>query len=298
MKMVRDIIIDNIIRYMKDDPNVIFLTGDLGFGSVDKIQKYFPQRFINCGIAQQNMVAMAAGLALQGWKVYIYSTANFVNLRALQHIRNDVVINNLDVNIICVAGFAFGTLGNSHYGLEDISVLLPYQNFSIYTPCDSKQAQAVIQDSYVNDTPSYIRITTDEEQFEPKCTIGLFRKIISHQFSDKLVLSHGGIVTSCIKKIEGNDQFDIYTINSLRDIDYYFLMKNLNKYRTIFIVQQHSIVNGFGSIMKQKICMINNNIEVINIGVQGININSGGRDYLVDNFINWEDLYNTRREEQ
>ena len=114
---------------IKEFGNIILITGDLGFGVLNEFIEKYPNNFINAGVAEQNMTGIAAGLALEGKKVFTYSIANFPTLRCLEQIRNDVCYHNLDVNIISIGGgFSYGPLGMTHHATEDIAVMRTLPN--------------------------------------------------------------------------------------------------------------------------------------------------------------------------
>jgi len=121
---MRDDFVRALCELAVDDPRVMLLTGDLGFGVLDEFAARFPAQYVNAGVAEQNMTAMAAGLALDGHKVYTYSIANFATLRCLEQIRNDVCYHDADVTIVSVGGgFSYGQLGMSHFATEDLAIL-------------------------------------------------------------------------------------------------------------------------------------------------------------------------------
>ena len=120
---MRDSFIKELERLTIIHPEIILLTGDLGFGVLDNYKKNFPDNYINVGVAEQNMSGIAAGLAFEGRVVFTYSIANFPTLRCLEQIRNDICYHDLNVNIVCIgAGFSYGALGMSHHATEDISI--------------------------------------------------------------------------------------------------------------------------------------------------------------------------------
>lgn len=141
------------------DPRVILLTGDLGFGVLDGFRRRFPERFVNAGVAEQNMTALAAGLALEGRIAFTYSIANFPTLRCLEFLRNDVCGHGADVKVVAVgAGFSYGTLGSSHYALEDLGVLRTLAGLTIFSPGDAWEAEQATHAAAATPGPVYLRL--------------------------------------------------------------------------------------------------------------------------------------------
>src|ERR1700689_621579 len=123
------------------DDRVYLLVGDLGFGVVEPFMQKFPKRFLNVGVAEQNMTGVAAGLALTGKIVFTYSIANFPILRCLEQIRNDVCYHRANVKIVSVgSGMSYGPLGISHHATEDISIIRALPNITVVSPCDCWEA--------------------------------------------------------------------------------------------------------------------------------------------------------------
>ena len=115
--------------------NLMFLTGDLGYNALEKIQEAYPKRFVNAGVAEQNMVGVAAGLAYEGKSVFIYSIAPFVVFRCLEQIKLDVCIHNHPVFIIGNGGgYGYGIMGATHHAIEDIACLSPLPNMICWVP--------------------------------------------------------------------------------------------------------------------------------------------------------------------
>ena len=117
---MRNQFISSLVDQAKADENIFLLVGDLGYGVVEPFVDLFPERFINLGVAEQNMLSVAAGIASEGARVFVYSIANFPTFRAAEQIRNDVDYHNLPVTIVTVGGgLSYGNLGYSHHALQD-----------------------------------------------------------------------------------------------------------------------------------------------------------------------------------
>ena len=156
---MREIFISSLLSKAKLDKNIILVTGDLGFGVLNKFTEDLPEQFINAGVAEQNMTGLSAGLALEGYNVFTYSIANFPTLRCLEQIRNDVIYHNLSVNIIAVGGgLSYGALGVSHHAIEDISIMRTFPDIQVFAPCDEVETLGILNHMLTNPKPSYLRI--------------------------------------------------------------------------------------------------------------------------------------------
>ena len=145
----------------KKDKDIILITGDVGFSYFEVFIEKFPKQFINCGIMEQTMMGLAAGLALAGKKPYVYSMINFVTMRCYEQLRNDVCYHNANVKVI-------GVGGNSYYGFygfshniekdEDLKIINHLPNIKCYTPETGEQVKETILSTYAYEGPAYIRL--------------------------------------------------------------------------------------------------------------------------------------------
>src|SRR6266849_11018187 len=125
------------------DERVHLIVGDLGFGVVEPFAERFPNRFLNVGVAEQNMTGIAAGLALSGKIVFTYSIANFPTLRCLEQVRNDVCYHNANVKVVSVGGgFTYGAMGATHHAVEDLAVMRAMPGLTVVAPGDPVEARA------------------------------------------------------------------------------------------------------------------------------------------------------------
>ena len=131
---MRDAFVKKLTEQAADDPRIMLLVGDLGFGVVAAFGDAYPDQFLNCGVAEQSMVGVAAGLAASGRRPFVYSIANFPTLRPLEQVRNDVCYHGLGVTIVSVgAGLAYGSLGYTHHAVEDISIMRSLPGMRVYS---------------------------------------------------------------------------------------------------------------------------------------------------------------------
>jgi transketolase len=136
---MRNEFVKALTQIAASDGDVMLLTGDLGFGVLTDFARRFPSQFLNVGVAEQNMIGIAVGLALEGRTVFAYSIGNFPTLRCLEQIRNDACYHNANVKIVAVGGgFTYGSLGISHHATEDIAVMRSIPGMTVMAPGDPK----------------------------------------------------------------------------------------------------------------------------------------------------------------
>ena len=153
---------DSLVARAKN-PAMVFLTGDLGFMALEPLQKALAARFINAGVAEQNMVSVAAGLARQNMEVWVYSIAPFCYARPFEQIRNDITFHNLPVKLVGNGGgYGYGVMGPTHHAIEDYGVLLTLPNMSVYIPVFDEDIDAVIARAGASSRPAYIRMGRGE----------------------------------------------------------------------------------------------------------------------------------------
>ncbi len=144
---------------LEKDPHTVFVTGDLGYKAFEKIQQSFGKRFLNAGVAEQNMIGLGAGMSHSGLKPWLYSIVPFVTLRCLEQIRNDLCFHNLPVHIVGNGGgFTYGIMGSTHHALEDLGVLKGLPNMALFFPCENNQVESHVQDIHEMESPTYLRL--------------------------------------------------------------------------------------------------------------------------------------------
>lgn len=282
-------IITEIYNLMKENNNTYFLTGDLGYNTLEEIEKDFPKRFINVGIAEQNMIGIASGLALAGKKVFVYSIIPFVTMRCFEQIRNDVCYHDLDVTILGAgAGLSYGILSSTHFALEDIAILRSLPNMTIFSPADEQEAISGTKFFKNYHHPLYIRIGKKEE---PKIFSSDYRfhfgkgKIVK-QGSDYTIFTTGPILTeviNAVKIIESKRriQFSIIDIHTIKPIDKALIIKSSLNKKIAFTVEEHGIIGGLGSTVAEIVSQYVTDCKVVRIGTKDSFIKIiGSQDYL------------------
>ena len=156
---MRTAFVERLVELAEADERIWLLTGDLGFSVLERFADRFPNRFVNAGVAEQNMIGVAAGLALCGKVPFVYSIANFPVMRCLEQIRNDVCYHRLDVKIVSVGGgLVYGSQGYTHHGVEDIAVMSPLPGMSVLSPADPIEAAWAAGAAVAKSGPVYVRL--------------------------------------------------------------------------------------------------------------------------------------------
>ncbi|MBL0721413.1 MAG: transketolase [Sulfurovum sp.] len=162
-KAMRDTFLTSLYEKMKSDKTIFFVTADFGAPILDKIRENYPDRFINVGIAEQNLVNVATGLALEGFTVYAYAIAPFITMRCYEQIRVNVSILShvrpININFIGVgAGVSYAMSGPTHHCLEDLSIMKTLANMELFSPSDYMIAEAYVDRTLKIKKPKYIRL--------------------------------------------------------------------------------------------------------------------------------------------
>jgi len=165
---LREAFIQSMCRLAAADSRILLLTGDLGYMVMEPFRRQFPDRFLNVGVAEQNMIGLATGLAEAGFLPYTYSIATFASLRPFEFIRNGPVLHNLPVRMVGMgAGFEYGHAGPTHYGTEDIATLRTLPNLTIVIPADPAQTVTAMEETSKLPGPVYYSLGKDDRAVLP-----------------------------------------------------------------------------------------------------------------------------------
>lgn len=260
---MRNTAVKELTRLAKKDKNLMLLTGDLGYGVFENFEKKFPKQFLNVGVAEQNMAMIAAGLSLEGKKVFIYSIGNFPTLRALEQIRNDICYHNLNVTIISMgAGFSYGQLGMSHHATEDLSIMRALPNMTIVSPSTVEDVTYGVRALYALKSPSYIRLDKSSANLGHKKSIFKLGEVEMYlEGKNVTIISTGAIIEEVVKasKILSKDNISckILKCHTVKPININVLKKYLKNTKNLVTVEENNILGGLGGAISE-ICVENN----------------------------------------
>jgi transketolase len=217
---MRNAFIDELVALAHQHDHIALVVGDLGYSVVEPFADRFPDRFINAGVAEQNMTGLAAGMASEGYHVFTYSIANFPTFRCAEQIRNDVAYQDLAVTVVAVGGgLAYGPLGYSHHAVQDYALIRTMPNMLIAAPGDPVETRACLSYLVENPQPSYLRIGkageptfhTDRPQLAPGRWLSVSPSAKGH---GKVLLSTGATLGLAVDMQKRADYMD-YSVYSL-----------------------------------------------------------------------------------
>ena len=256
---MRNALVEWLNKKAKEDENIVLITGDLGYSVLESYIEAKGTKFLNAGVAEQNMTGIAAGLALEGLRPYTYSIGIFPTFRCAEQIRNDIDYHNLAVVICAIgSGVAYGNLGYSHHAIQDLALMRTMPNMLIATPCDPSEVKAVLNYQYENPTPMYLRthksgeptLTEDEKGLKP----GRLKKIWEGYNSIKTkekkipIICIGHIATRVISILKGKKlDSPVYSVPMWGSKWSKEFADEIKKYERIITVEDHVIEGGFGS---------------------------------------------------
>ncbi len=254
---MRSTIINKLLDFNKKSNDVIFITADLGYGAFEPVFEAFGKRAINVGIAEQNMMLFASGLALNHKKVFCYSIATFPSLRCLEQIRNDACYHNLDVNILNVGtGVEYGSLGITHHSTEDVACLRAIPNMKVYTPSCKEEVALVMDELHSCGGPSYMRMNKGGATFNTPTNTTI--NLVEDHGSKIAIIASGTILQEAIDyNSENENKVDIYSlVNYFKNRE--MIANIMKQYKTIISLEEHQLTGGLYSYL----CEIKNTFDI------------------------------------
>ena len=252
---MRTSFINQLLEEARYNEKIFLIVGDLGYHVVEPFKAAYPNRFLNIGIAEQNMAGVAAGLALTGYNVYIYSIGNFPTLRCLEQIRNDIAYHKVNVKIVSVgAGYAYGSLGATHQATEDIGAMRVLPNMVITTPSDPVEAKFLAHLSANYEGPMYIRLGKAGEKIvhvneQISLQIGSICPIYENMVNNVAVLACGSIVHPISQQIKEKElQYNLYSVPFVKPINKIQLKGIIESHdKGLITIEEHQRSCGMGS---------------------------------------------------
>ena len=260
---MRDHVLAKLTEIAQKDDRVFLLTGDLGYVVLDGFRNACANRFLNTGIAEQNMTAMAAGIAKEGNIVFTYSIGNFPTLRCVEQIRNDVCYHHANVKILAVGGgLVYGNQGITHHATEDIVMMRSLPNMRVYVPGDAYEAEQCLIEAYEVDGPAYIRLARNKEKnYHSENDRIDINKLLpvdtDHIGTDANLLASGSILGEGVALVNSLRQegFDagLFSVPRIKPLDADGIKTVAGKCNLLITLEDHQISGGLGGAVAETI---------------------------------------------
>lgn len=285
---MRTAFVRTLVELAERDPRIVLLTGDLGFNALEPFADRFPDRFYNAGVAEQNMVGMATGLAEAGFRPYVYSIATFAALRPYEFIRNGPIHHALPVRIVGIGGgFEYDTAGPSHYALEDIGVMRVQPGITVIAPADPAQAETAVRETSDLPGPIYYRIGKNDKSvvngLNGRFTLGGAE--VLRQGSDLALVAMGSIAVEVVAAADLLEAQGIHptvlVVASIAPPPTADLVDALSRVPLVVTAETHYVNGGVGSLVAETIAEQNLSCRLVRRGVRsGQKGVSGSQGYL------------------
>jgi transketolase len=255
---MRTAFIRTLVELAEKDERVNLVVGDLGFGVVEPFADKFPSRFVNAGVAEQDMTGIAAGMALCGKVVFTYSIANFPTLRCFEQIRNDVCYHNANVKVVSVGGgLAYGALGVTHHATEDIAVMRALPNMTVVAPGDPLEAELATRALVAQSGPAYLRLgrSGEPQVHSTSVDLQLGKSIQLTEGSDITLIATGTMLCTAVQVAERLSQDGIQprvlSMHTIKPLDAEAVLAAACETDAIVTIEEHSILGGLGSAVAE-----------------------------------------------
>jgi transketolase len=285
---MRGAFLRTLAELAEKDPRILLLTGDLGYMAIEPFAEKYPDRFFNMGVAEQNMVGVATGLAEAGFIPYLYSIVTFAAIRPYEFIRNGPILHQLPVRVVGVGGgFEYGHAGPTHHGLEDVALMRAQPGLTLVAPADHEQARNAVLETWDLPGPIYYRIGKDDKTTIPGLAgrFELGRAQIIGDGKDLLIIAMGSVASEAAIAARTLGEHGIpctlIVVASLNPAPVDDLAEALSRFRVALTVEAHYINGGIGSFVSEIVAEQGLNCRVVRCGVRTTpNGVSGSQDYL------------------
>lgn len=279
---------DALVELAKRDPKVLLLTGDHGYALFDAFRKECPKQYINAGIAEQNMVGMAAGLARMGFKPFVYGLAAFIPVRVVEQIKLDIAHDNLPVVLLGDgAGFVYSHLGTSHQSTEDIACTRAIPNLTVLSPADRFEQTLCMHWAYECNGPVYMRMGKsdrgDVHTAPLNVSMGSLLVVRKSPSADIALIATGSMVKTALElESTALPGVSVLSVPSIKPLKTEQLIEVLQQHRLLITLEEHHTDGGLGSL----VCELSSEHlprQILRIGVKDrFSEHCGTYQYLLD----------------
>jgi transketolase len=274
---MRTAFVEELTCLAREDPTVILLTGDLGYTVFEPFQAEFPDRYINCGVAEANMMGTAAGLAREGFKPFVYTFIPFAMFRSLEQIRIDICYHELPVTIVGLgAGYSYGDMGATHHAVEDIAVARSLPGLCVVCPGDPWEVRCAIRALAAHAGPAYVRLAKRGEPAvhgpETRREFYLGRALVLQEGSEIALLATSNMLPTAMdaaRRLESEHGIHptVVSMHTIKPLDVSYVRRLCERFRAIFTIEEHSVLGGLGGAVCEAVADVPTPCTVHRIGI-------------------------------
>ncbi|MEM7680323.1 MAG: transketolase C-terminal domain-containing protein [Planctomycetota bacterium] len=255
---MRNAFADELLKIALEDPKVVMLSGDIGNRLFDEFKAKAPDRFFNCGVAEANLIGVAAGLAMDGFRPVAYTIVPFITARCLEQIRVDLCYHNLPVTVVGVGGgLSYASLGGTHHACEDLAMLRCLPEMNVYAPADAMEVRGCLRSALSHDAPAYVRIGKKREpvfhESIPACKPG--GSVQLKEGADAVLLACGNILPVVMDAADAlakrGVHAAVHSAYGVKPLDTALLQTVFAKTSVVATIEEHTLVGGFGSAVAE-----------------------------------------------
>jgi transketolase len=286
---MRSAFVEALVQMAESDPTIVLLTGDLGYTVLEPFSERFPERFFNVGVAEQNMLGLATGLAASGFKPYAYSIATFASMRPYEFLRNGAVLHQLPVRLVGVgAGVDYGHNGVTHYALEDVAIMRVQPDLAVVAPADPDQTRAALRATATLPGPLYLRLGKDSAAIP---ALGgrfrLGRAELIGTGSDLAIVTYGAIAAEAIEAARllatRGLEVTVAVVASIAPAPIGDLVALLGRVPLALTLESHYVTGGVGSLVSEVVAENGLACRVVRCGMRSMpRGTTGDAAYLLD----------------
>lgn len=272
---MRNAFADEVTQLAKADPRVMLLSGDIGNKLFDPFKKVDSKRFLNCGIAEGNMMSVAAGLALNGLRPVVYTITPFTTTRCFEQIRVDVCYHEAPVIIVGTgSGLSYAELGPTHHSLEDIAIMRSLPGMQVIAPCDATEMRLALRAALHSSRPTYIRIGKKGEPAIHVTDISyeIGKAITIRKGSDVLILASGTLMQNVLDAASSLENkglsIQVASFHTIKPLDIEYIKQNLDGFKAIVTVEEHGKSGGLGGAVAEYLSTLSSHPRHLRLGTE------------------------------
>lgn len=289
---MRNAFANEVTQLAKTDSRIVLLSGDIGNKLFDEFKGVDSNRFYNCGIAEGNMMGVAAGMALSGLRPIVYTITPFTTTRCFEQIRVDVCYHEAPVIIVGTgSGLSYAELGATHHSLEDLAILRTLPGMTVMAPCDANELRAALRAALMQDTPTYIRIGKKGEMqiFDSAPDLQIGKAAIISPGSDVSLICTGtlmgeAVIAADLLKKKGLS-VELVSMHTVKPLDVSYLKNAAKRFKLMVSIEEHGIIGGLSGAISEWRSKNSENIPHLSLGTPDIFLHEvGSQEYARKKF--------------